>query len=285
MTALLLATTGGLLLSLAFPPIGFDFLVWVAFIPLFWSLRLASRPNMAFFCGAIFGFGFFLVDLSWIYDTLIIHGHFSRIMAIAVFLAMITIPLDIPGDFCLSCALFSEQWNRPGCYVLHFCGSFRNTEVNTVHRISVGSGRLFSGKPFDAGPSGGRDRCLRNFIFDLVGKRDSMGIDSRPILSKPHWTSLDHHPPLPSREGAPNPSPLAGEGGERGNMWRPVKHGFHGLATWNGRLPWKLIAASVLAFVLILSYGQIRIKQFSFDLITKPVAAQLGSCKVTYLRK
>ena len=109
MTALLLATTGGLLLSLAFPPIGFDFLVWVAFIPLFWSLRLASRPHMALFCGAIFGFGFFLVDLSWIYDTLIIHGHFSRIMAIAVFLAMIIFLSIFPAIFAYLVALFSEN--------------------------------------------------------------------------------------------------------------------------------------------------------------------------------
>jgi apolipoprotein N-acyltransferase len=235
MTALLLATTGGLLLSLAFPPIGFDFLVWVAFIPLFWSLRLASRPHMALFCGAIFGFGFFLVDLSWIYDTLIIHGHFSRIMAIAVFLAMIIFLSIFPAIFAYLVALFSE--NGIGLTAI---APFLWVAQEYLRSM------LFTGFPWDLVGYSQANHLLLVQVADVTGV---YGISFLIVLVNATLWELIQEVVFSNRSlGAA------------------------------GRFHWKLIAANVLALVIVLTYGQIRVKEFSF------VDSARGGCQIGVLQ-
>jgi apolipoprotein N-acyltransferase len=80
---------GGLLLSFAFPPLGLDFLAWIAFIPLFWAIHKDSRPAFAAVYGLAFGIAFFAADLSWIYRTLTIHGHFGWASAIGMLAGMV----------------------------------------------------------------------------------------------------------------------------------------------------------------------------------------------------
>jgi len=235
MTAFLLAITGGLLLSVAFPPPGFDFLVWVAFIPLFWSLRLMSRPHMALLCGAVFGFAFFLVDLSWIYGTLITHGHFSPIMAIAVFIAMIMYLSIFPSSFAYVVALFSENG-------ISLAGTAPFLWVVQEYIRSL----LFTGFPWDLVGYSQANNLLLVQVADITG---IYGISFLIVLVN-------------------------------ATIWELIQGVlfFSTSVLAVSRLHWKLITANVLAFVLVLSYGQIRIKQFSF------VHPQRGGCEIGVLQ-
>lgn len=76
-----LATLGGLLLALAFPPFGLHFLAWVAFIPLFASLD-SRRPASALARGFTAGFVFFGVTLPWLYTAMSVFGHINAPLSV-----------------------------------------------------------------------------------------------------------------------------------------------------------------------------------------------------------
>jgi apolipoprotein N-acyltransferase len=107
--SLVAAAAGGLLLALSFPPADFSMLAWVAFIPLFWAIELVRGSWKAGVCGLVFGIAFFGLDVNWIYRTLILHGHFSAVMAATVFVAMVLSLALIPGVFGLVMALLKER--------------------------------------------------------------------------------------------------------------------------------------------------------------------------------
>lgn len=266
MIELLSALAGGLLLSLAFPSFGFDLLAWVAFIPLFWSLSLVSRPNRAFLCGTVFGLGFFLVDLNWIYGALVTHGHFAPVAAVVVFLAMIAFLSLYPGGFTYIVALFASKGISPA-YVAPFVWVVQEYARST----------LFTGFPWDLVGYSQASRLTLLQVADVTGV---YGISFLILLANATlWESIRSQF-MPNRFGLrsiitlPLPPPVEGGGsqslspGGRGKGEGGFKTG-PGVPILNvrqgrlGPIPWKLIAASVLAFALILSYGQVRIKQFS----------------------
>jgi apolipoprotein N-acyltransferase len=90
---------GGLLLALSFPVHNLDILAWIAFVPLFWGIRRAETPSKAAIAGLFFGWSFFLIDLSWIYDTLVVHGHFKQVTAVAMYIGMACILACVPALF------------------------------------------------------------------------------------------------------------------------------------------------------------------------------------------
>jgi len=213
MIELLSALAGGLLLALAFPSLGFDFLAWVAFIPLFWSLSLVSRPNKAFLCGTLFGLGFFLVDLNWIYGTLVTQGHFAPAVAVVVFLAMIAFLSLFPAGFAYVVALFADR----GISLAHVAPFVWVAQ-------EYARAMLFTGFPWDLVGYSQASRLTLVQVADVTGV---YGISFLILLVN-------------------------------ATLWELLR-----AKVKTSRIPWKLIAASVLAFALILSYGQVRIKQFS----------------------
>lgn len=84
-----LSAGGGLLLALAFPPYDLSILAWIAFVPLFAAIQSDERPAIAALSGACFGAVFFAVDISWIYRTLVVHGHFHPVLAFFTFVGLI----------------------------------------------------------------------------------------------------------------------------------------------------------------------------------------------------
>ncbi len=106
---LIAATGGGLLLSLAFPPIQLGISAWVAFIPLFWALNRESQTASAALCGAVFGLVFFLLDVRWVYGTLVMHGHFATVTAVLVFAGMIVVLSMFPAGFALLLAFLKKR--------------------------------------------------------------------------------------------------------------------------------------------------------------------------------
>ncbi len=79
----------GAALALVFHPWQLDLMVWIALIPLFWSIYNCDNPSKAALYGWVAGFFFFSLNVTWVYDTLTVHGHFSEYLATIIVLVMI----------------------------------------------------------------------------------------------------------------------------------------------------------------------------------------------------
>ncbi len=112
--SLLASATSGLLLATAFPPWQLDLIVWIALVPLLWSIRSCRTSTEAALCGWVSGFFFFSVDVRWVYDTLTVHGHFSPYLSVVI-LFLMTISLAFStavfGFLCrLACKSIAPGW-------------------------------------------------------------------------------------------------------------------------------------------------------------------------------
>ena len=77
------AVVSGLLLTAAFPKIGFDFLAWGALVPLLWAVD-GTRAGVAFRIGFFFGLAHFLSLVYWVVPTMQIYGHLPLVLAFPI---------------------------------------------------------------------------------------------------------------------------------------------------------------------------------------------------------
>jgi apolipoprotein N-acyltransferase len=132
------ALLGGLTLSASFPPWNLDLAAWAAFVPFFWVINRRFTQTQAIFHGAIFGIAFFFVDLSWVYRTLILHGHFAGYSAALVFAGMVISLSIIPACF----AAIINRLSRKG-FSITVCAPFIWVSLECVRT------NLFTGFPWD----------------------------------------------------------------------------------------------------------------------------------------
>jgi len=99
----------GFLQALCFLPLGLDFLAWIAIVPLFLALAREQRPLAAITHGVVFGAAFFVLDISWVYQTLRIHGHFTVLPALLAFLSLAAVLAVFPTIFAYLCHFFSYE--------------------------------------------------------------------------------------------------------------------------------------------------------------------------------
>lgn len=59
----------GVLLTSAYPPAGWGFLAWIAFVPLFFAVRDAFGTSRVFKCGAVTGVTFFCFSMHWLTEV------------------------------------------------------------------------------------------------------------------------------------------------------------------------------------------------------------------------
>jgi apolipoprotein N-acyltransferase len=109
MIGCLAAALGGLLLALAFPPWRLDVFAWVAFVPLFHGLDGNSAALRGALLAALFGAAFFLVDVRWVYNTLVVHGHFSPFPAVLMCVALVLFLSVFPALFGLFVTLLTRH--------------------------------------------------------------------------------------------------------------------------------------------------------------------------------
>lgn len=101
-------------MALAFPPMRWDLAAWIALVPLFWAIDRDGRPAWCSLYGMVFGAAFFVVDVSWIYRTLVMHGHFAPVTSVLVFLAMVLALALFPGAFGLALGFLRSRGFPPG---------------------------------------------------------------------------------------------------------------------------------------------------------------------------
>jgi apolipoprotein N-acyltransferase len=149
---------GGLLLAFSFPAHNLDLLAWIACVPFLWGVHQAGTPSRAAFVGMVFGWAFFLYDVSWVYDTLVIHGHFAQYTAAVMYVAMATILASVP-------ALFG--------YVLKWCSLSVLTASLAAPFLWValeyGRSVIFGGFPWDLTGYSQINRLLLVQIADITG--------------------------------------------------------------------------------------------------------------------
>ncbi|MEJ2354984.1 MAG: apolipoprotein N-acyltransferase [candidate division WOR-3 bacterium] len=86
----ILPAFGGVCLTLSFAPYNFSLLAWIAFIPLFYSLRDGKKP---FLKGFIMGFAFFYTLLYWVAFSDVVEGTVVPLVVLGSFLLIIYLSL------------------------------------------------------------------------------------------------------------------------------------------------------------------------------------------------
>jgi len=155
---LVAAAAGGVILSLAFPPLGLDPVAWVAFIPLLWAIERSRTPIEAALHGAAFGIAFFLLDLRWVSIPLTVHGHFQTLPAIALLVAMVLVLTLAPAAFGWLTAMFARTGWRPAV-----TAAFTWTALEYVRATTLG------GFPWDLAGYTQGDRLVMAQIADVTG--------------------------------------------------------------------------------------------------------------------
>jgi apolipoprotein N-acyltransferase len=95
-----LSAASGLLLALAFPPLGWDWLAWIALVPLLWLV--ATRPSrswVALGLGFLHGVVFYGVSLSWLYGFFRRYGQLSLAEAAGLLGLMVAVLALFPALF------------------------------------------------------------------------------------------------------------------------------------------------------------------------------------------
>lgn len=72
---LMLSFGAGALAAFAMPPSGFWFTLFISLPILYCAVLCAKNKKVAFFSGWLFGFGYFVISLSWIANALLVDGN------------------------------------------------------------------------------------------------------------------------------------------------------------------------------------------------------------------
>ena len=82
-----LSLIAGIMLALAFPPLDFYPLAWVAIIPLLISLG-GKELKASFFLGTFTGFVYFIGTIYWVFNSMYFYGHIPAVLSLLILLAL-----------------------------------------------------------------------------------------------------------------------------------------------------------------------------------------------------
>jgi apolipoprotein N-acyltransferase len=106
-----LSVLGGVLLPLAFAPIGFSPLAFITPAILFW-LWLDSTPKRAFITGYLFGLGFFGAGISWVVVSFYRFGGMGLVLSVAAMLLFVLFLALFPAFLGWLSRRYLSQLNR-----------------------------------------------------------------------------------------------------------------------------------------------------------------------------
>lgn len=96
-----LAALSGLMLAAAFPRTGWDFLAWVALVPLFLAIS-GKTPIQAARLGLVFGVAHFSCVVYWVVIAMTVYGGVPKVLALAILVMMSAVLGVYPAVFCLA---------------------------------------------------------------------------------------------------------------------------------------------------------------------------------------
>jgi apolipoprotein N-acyltransferase len=105
---ILQAALSGLLLSAAFPKVGFSWLAWIALVPLLLVLR-RQRSGSAFRIGMIAGLAHYLTLLYWVVFTMRTYGFLPWWQCVGLLLLLSAYLAIYPGLFALALTRFGKS--------------------------------------------------------------------------------------------------------------------------------------------------------------------------------
>lgn len=156
--SLVASTLSGALFSFSFAPARLDLVAWIGLVPFFWALgRSPTRAHAALF-GFVFGFAFSLLDVSWVYRTLLIHGHFAPLPALFTLLGMVTTLALFPACFASALDMIGRRGYGPAIVAPFLWVLFEY--LRTV---------ALTGFPWDLAGYSQADRLLVVQVADLTG--------------------------------------------------------------------------------------------------------------------
>lgn len=156
--SLVASALSGVLFSLSFAPTRLDILAWIGLVPFFWALgRSPSRGHAALF-GFVFGFAFSLLDVSWVYRTLLLHGHFAALPAALTLLGMVATLALFPVGFAYALHVIGRRGYEPAIVAPFLWVLFEY--LRTV---------ALTGFPWDLAGYSQMDRLVVVQVADLTG--------------------------------------------------------------------------------------------------------------------
>ncbi len=102
------AALSGLLLTAAFPKVGFDLLAWVALVPLLWAID-GTPWKTAFRIGFVFGLAHFVSLVYWVVPTMQTYGHLPVFLAFPILFIFAAYLALYPALFSVGMARVSRQ--------------------------------------------------------------------------------------------------------------------------------------------------------------------------------
>ena len=109
-----MASASGILLVLAFPPLDFYPLAWIAIVPLLVSLQ-GKTPKRSFFLGMLTGSIYFLGTIYWVSHSMYVYGNLPAVLSLLALILLCLYLALYTGIFSL---IFNFLSGKPGPHIM-----------------------------------------------------------------------------------------------------------------------------------------------------------------------
>ncbi|MDP3297311.1 MAG: hypothetical protein Q8N09_06945, partial [Thermodesulfovibrionia bacterium] len=112
-----LSLISGILLALAFPPLDFYSLAWVAIIPLLISLG-GKELKASFFLGTLTGFVYFIGTIYWVFNSMYFYGNIPAVLSLLILIALCLYLGVYIGIFSMLFRYLSKRSRFPALFIV-----------------------------------------------------------------------------------------------------------------------------------------------------------------------